>query len=425
MAAKKKKNNNSTSRTRSNGTPKSKISAQRVQKNRKKDSNKIILIAVAGMVLLGGAWLIMGSGDADNYDDLNLPSYAYNNAVTLKAYAYTVKNPVVVEKIPCYCGCGGMGHESLKNCFISDDGIYSSHASNCDICVGEVIKIKNMFESGMYISDIREAIDREYSRYGPDNGGVPITEDFNIDLLKSISSAPPAPRTVDYSNLELNSNFRGLADGLNMTPKGVIWGQFVNMKLVTGTSLESYAASRVQPPGFYGVPLVGMFAADYAKDSWIEMHDIGYIDLSVRPVIEPGMSNVIVTRPFIFGHSYNVQQTRQLMDNPKVMENAFNDYKAVLNGIDGENTGIGMVSRSPNQYSDMYYSGLSSTQNGLVQRELVYHLVAGGETLTSQYQSRAADSFSRGFTRYDVDQDNDLLTVTIIGTLDNVLAEAI
>ena len=395
---------------------------------RKKERNKSLMYVAAGVVILAGAFFIMSNNtEADNYDDLNLPSYAYNNPVTLKAYGYTLKNPEVVEKIPCYCGCGGMGHKSLKNCFISDAGVYSSHASNCDICVGEVIRIKNLFDSGMYISEIKRIIDDEYRSYGPDNGGVPITQDFNINTLNAISSAPsPQPvQEVDYSNLELSPKLSSLSDGLNMTPRGVIWGQFVNMKQVDGTPLEEYASGRVQPPGFYGVPLVSMYSADYNQNSWIELHDIGYKDIGILPVNEPGMSNVVTTRPFIFGHTYNVQQVSLLITSSSSIENAYGDYQVLLEVVDGENTAIGMVGRPQTLYADIYYSGLNDAGNGLVQRELVYHLVAGGETLVSQYQARASNSLASGFTQYDIDQTGDLLKVTVVGTLDNVMAESL
>ncbi|MCL7475462.1 MAG: PCYCGC domain-containing protein [ANME-2 cluster archaeon] len=421
MASKKKKKINKAANQSRAAVPPSRT-------RKKKERKKSLMYVAAGVVIVAGVFFIMSnSTEADNYDDLNLPSYAYNNPVTLKAYGYTLKNSVVVEKIPCYCGCGGMGHKSLKNCFISDDGAYSSHASNCDICVGEVIRIKNLFDSGMYISEIKRIIDDEYRRYGPDNGGVPITQDFNINTLNAISSVPssrPVPE-VDYSTLELDPGLRSLADGLNMTPRGVIWGQFVNMKLVDGTPLEEYGSARVQPPGFYGVPLVSMYSADYNQDSWIELHDIGYKDTGILPVNEQGMSNIVVTRPFIFGHTYNVQQTRQLIDGTSSMENSYVDYQVLLEDVDGDNTAIGMVGRPQTRYADIYYSGLNDAGNGLVQRELIYHLVAGGETLVSQYQERASGSLARGLMGYEVDNTGDILRVTIVGTLDNVLAEAL
>ena len=177
---------------------KSQIQAETIPSQKKtNDNTKLLIIAAAAIILIGIFWigpnLINNGEDTENYDDLNLPSYAYTNAPTLKAYGYAIENPEVIEKIPCYCGCEEIGHTSLLSCYISDDGVYSSHASNCDICVGEVIRIKELYESGMYISDIKEIIDKEYSQYGEGNGGVPITEDFNINLKDIVASSQPVP----------------------------------------------------------------------------------------------------------------------------------------------------------------------------------------------------------------------------------------
>ena len=76
-------------------------------------------------------------------DNLKLPSYAYTNALTLKAYKFATEHPEVLEQIPCYCNCGMMGHRFLRDCFIHDDGTYEEHASFCDICVGETLKVQN------------------------------------------------------------------------------------------------------------------------------------------------------------------------------------------------------------------------------------------------------------------------------------------
>jgi len=76
-------------------------------------------------------------------DNLKLPSYAYTNALTLKAYTFATEHPAILEQIACYCGCGMLGHRFLRDCFIHDDGTYEEHASFCDVCVGENLKVQN------------------------------------------------------------------------------------------------------------------------------------------------------------------------------------------------------------------------------------------------------------------------------------------
>ncbi len=50
-----------------------------------------------------------------------------------ESYQFALANPDVLEKIPCYCGCGAMGHENNYDCYIAEitaDGkvVFDDHA---------------------------------------------------------------------------------------------------------------------------------------------------------------------------------------------------------------------------------------------------------------------------------------------------------
>jgi hypothetical protein len=85
-----------------------------------------------------------------------LPDFAYTNAMTLKAYQFATEHPEILEQIPCYCGCGehgsemseGKPHKFVRDCFITDKGVYDSHASFCDICVAINVKAQSALPSG-------------------------------------------------------------------------------------------------------------------------------------------------------------------------------------------------------------------------------------------------------------------------------------
>ena len=36
------------------------------------------------------------------------------------AYQFNAANPDIMEDIPCYCGCGDIGHTSNYDCYVSD-----------------------------------------------------------------------------------------------------------------------------------------------------------------------------------------------------------------------------------------------------------------------------------------------------------------
>ena len=35
-----------------------------------------------------------------------------------EAYRFAIANPDVLDKMPCYCGCGGMGHKHNLACYV-------------------------------------------------------------------------------------------------------------------------------------------------------------------------------------------------------------------------------------------------------------------------------------------------------------------
>lgn len=63
-----------------------------------------------------------------------LPDFVSNAPPQVKeAYQFAIANPDVLEAFPCYCGCGQMGHESNRDCYIKEiqpDGsmVFENHA---------------------------------------------------------------------------------------------------------------------------------------------------------------------------------------------------------------------------------------------------------------------------------------------------------
>jgi hypothetical protein len=90
-----------------------------------------------------------------------------------QAYRFAVANPQVLSQIPCFCGCGGMGHKSNLACFVGQgqNGTtrFDGHALGCSICVDIALDTMRMLKEGRSVPEIRLNIDAMYSRYGPSN----------------------------------------------------------------------------------------------------------------------------------------------------------------------------------------------------------------------------------------------------------------
>lgn len=101
------------------------------------------------------------------------PEYIMEAPPTVQeAYHYAMTHPDELEKYPCYCGCGNMGHTSNLDCFIGemeDDGsiVWDNHAAGCGICVDIAQDVIRLKDKGMSSPEIRDYIDTTYSPFGP------------------------------------------------------------------------------------------------------------------------------------------------------------------------------------------------------------------------------------------------------------------
>jgi hypothetical protein len=94
--------------------------------------------------------------------------------VVQQAYQFAVAYPEILQRIPCYCGCGAIGHESNYACYVAgtdSDGkpIFDSHALGCSICVDITQDTMRLLRQGKDVPAILVYLEQTYSRYGPSN----------------------------------------------------------------------------------------------------------------------------------------------------------------------------------------------------------------------------------------------------------------
>jgi hypothetical protein len=95
-------------------------------------------------------------------------------ATVQEAYSFAVGNPEIVKRLPCYCGCGAMGHNSLYACYVesvepSGNIKYDTHALGCSICVDIAQDAMRLTKDGQSVEQIRTYVDETYAQYGTSN----------------------------------------------------------------------------------------------------------------------------------------------------------------------------------------------------------------------------------------------------------------
>ena len=137
----------------------------------------ILLLLSSGMLSAcsGNAGSKSGADNLAMAPLAGMPAEVKSAPTTVKqAYQFAVANPDILKQIPCYCGCGAMGHTSNYSCYVQsvdEKGAvnYDNHALGCSICVDitqDTMRLLKQFKS---VSDIKSIIDQTYSQYGPSN----------------------------------------------------------------------------------------------------------------------------------------------------------------------------------------------------------------------------------------------------------------
>ena len=108
-----------------------------------------------------------------------LPAEMQNAPTRVReAYQFAVANPDALKNVPCYCGCGAMGHTSNYSCYVKEskaDGtiVFDAHALGCSLCVDITQDVMRSTRDGRAPPEIRASIISTYSQFGPPNQPVP------------------------------------------------------------------------------------------------------------------------------------------------------------------------------------------------------------------------------------------------------------
>lgn len=95
-------------------------------------------------------------------------------SVVQQSYQFAAANPELMKQIPCYCGCGNIGHTSNYSCYVQgSDGqgnlSFDDHALGCSLCVNITQDAMRLTQEGKSPPQIKAYVDATYVRYGTSN----------------------------------------------------------------------------------------------------------------------------------------------------------------------------------------------------------------------------------------------------------------
>jgi hypothetical protein len=134
-----------------------------------------LLIGFLLLVAMPACSTLQGNTQLNMASMSGMPAEVQSAPISVQqAYQFAAANPDLMKQIPCYCGCGSMGHTSNYSCYISsvdEKGLisYDDHALGCSICVDITQDVMRLIKDGKNVQEIKAYVDTTYSQYGTSN----------------------------------------------------------------------------------------------------------------------------------------------------------------------------------------------------------------------------------------------------------------
>ncbi len=132
-----------------------------------------VVVAMLLVAFLLAACGAAGSSSAKLAKASALPAKMQSAPLRVReAYQFAVANPDALKNVPCYCGCGAMGHTSNYSCYINEvkpDGtlLFDEHALGCSLCVDITQDVQRLTVEGKSPAQVHTFIVDAYSKFGP------------------------------------------------------------------------------------------------------------------------------------------------------------------------------------------------------------------------------------------------------------------
>lgn len=229
--------------------------------------------------------------------------------------------------------------------------------------------------------------------------------------------------------------FDSIANGLNMSPEGVIFAEYVNIQKIKGTPLEqSYENTTTNLKQFYGAGVTKLYIANYADGNEFELHAIPeqkILSNTFVPVpygkyylLSRGSSgdawNVVGT-PVVLGSRQTVKNVIDVLEGNATSSTQFNEILSQANPEDVIMQEVAMkTSYTMEAVADQYYMDLRKQDDGSYsQTSLFMNLKPDTAKNITALQ---ATSSERGVT-YNVTSSGNITKLVISSDFNSLLNE--
>lgn len=254
------------------------------------------------------------------------------------------------------------------------------------------------------------------------DNSTPGSVENNVSLL-SFSQIP---------GKQVHHQFNSIADGLNMSPEGVMDARFIDLQKVQGTPLEAIFGNITAMQPIYKADVTKSYSAIYDNKSGFELHLIPEQKIPEPWSVVPynnynllertnGTMDVwnVVGNPVIFGPRHNVEKVIDVLEGNAT---STTEYNQILSQVDSKNVIYQEVAKPGNNTSigDQLYMDFKKLDDGSYTQTSVF--LNPKPEFTEKIKTLQANSTERGVT-YNVTTSGNITKLMINSDFTSLLNE--
>lgn len=232
---------------------------------------------------------------------------------------------------------------------------------------------------------------------------------------------------------QVNHKFNSVADGLKMSPEGVISATYVDLQKTTGTPFEKILGNVKTMDTLYGADVTKRYGAGYADGSGFELHQI-----PEQKILMP-WGTIPYNDYYLLARTNNTHDVWNVVGSPVILgpRQTVVDVIDVLGGNATSTTEYNSLLSQANPEGSIYQEVITKTNLTDIPADQIYteikKLDDGSYRQTSLYlnlesefteriQTLQANSTERGVT-YNVTTSGDITKLTITSDFGSLLNE--
>lgn len=242
--------------------------------------------------------------------------------------------------------------------------------------------------------------------------------------------------TIAFSQIpgrQVHHEFNSIADGLNLSPEGVVSASYVDLQKTKGTPFEQVFGNETMMYSLYGADVTKRYGARYADGNGFELHQIpeqkilmpwGAVQYDNYSLLARTNNTYdiwnVVGNPVILGSRQSVQDVIDILEGNAT---ASTEYNNLVNQVSPEGSlyqELAMKTNNSTIPADQFYTDLRKLDDGSYRQTSLY--LNPESNFTQKINAMQANSTERGVA-YNVTTSGNITKVMITSDFGSLLNE--